>query len=291
MSLSVDEVIARLGGVARRGDLIAATSRAAVDARLRDGSIVAVGRGVYAGVSVRDDLQVAASVCGTLSHLSAALHHGWAVKTVPERPEVIVPRGRRITTEQHRVARIMRADLGPDDVRDAITSADRTIVDCLKREEFDSGLAVADSALRSGFSPHRLAALTRDARGHHALRARRVAARATPEAANPFESVLRAIGLGVPALHLRPQVPLFGAEFLGRPDLVDTELRIIAEADSFEWHGNRAALRADARRYDEFIVHGWLVLRFAWEDVMLDPGWVRSVLVRAVAQQMRVTAS
>ena len=62
-----------------------------------------------------------------------------------------------------------------------------------------------------------------------------------------------------------------GGTFLGRPDLVDEHLRIVVEADSFEWHGERAALRADARRYNAFVVNGWLVLRFCWEDVMFHP--------------------
>ena len=54
--------------------------------------------------------------------------------------------------------------------------------------------------------------------------------------------------IDVPGLDVRPQVPLFApAEFLGRPDLVDEDLRIVLEADPFEWHGDRAALRHDAR--------------------------------------------
>ena len=34
----------------------------------------------------------------------------------------------------------------------------------------------------------------------------------------------------------------------------------------------------DARRYNAFVVAGWLVLRFAYEDVMHDPLFVREVL-------------
>ena len=56
----------------------------------------------------------------------------------------------------------------------------------------------------------------------------------------------------------------------------------ILEADSFEWHGDRRALRRDARRYNLLVVDGWIVLRFAWEDVMFDPDYVRDVLVAVV---------
>jgi very-short-patch-repair endonuclease len=108
---------------------------------------------------------------------------------------------------------------------------------------------------------------------------------ATAEAANPFESALRGIAVDVDGLNVRPQVSIYDPHFLGRPDLVDERLGIILEADSFEWHGSRAALQRDARRYDVFVVRGWLVLRFAWEDVMFDQTWVRSILEAAVAQQ------
>ena len=55
---------------------------------------------------------------------------------------------------------------------------------------------------------------------------------------------------------------------VARPDLVDDGLRIVLEADSFEWHGGRASLARDARRYNLLVVNGWVVLRFAWEQVM-----------------------
>jgi len=46
--------------------------------------------------------------------------------------------------------------------------------------------------------------------------------------------------------------------------IVDEGRRIVLEADSFAWHGDLSALRWDARRYDNLVVRGWLVLRFAW---------------------------
>ena len=79
-----------------------------------------------------------------------------------------------------------------------------------------------------------------------------MAAQASPLAANPFESVLRSICDDVPGLRVRPQVEIHDPHFLGRPDLVDDELRLVLEADSFEWHGGRAALARDASRYNAF---------------------------------------
>ncbi|MEV5003515.1 DUF559 domain-containing protein [Nocardioides sp. LML1-1-1.1] len=285
--MSVAEELARLGGVASRASLLRLTTRAEVDAALRAGEVVRLARGRYAMPTTDGARAAAHALSGVLCLTSAALHWGWAVKLPPERPQVAVPRRRVVAPERTRRVELRRLDLRPDDVVDGVTSRDRTLVDCLRHLPYDAALAVADSALREGHSPTRLQALVRDARGPHAVRMRQVASRANPDAANPFESVLRAIALGVPGLDVRPQVsvrvpaPGGGTTFLGRADLVDEGLGIVLEADSFAWHGDRAALRSDARRYNAFAAHGWLVLRFSWEDVMFEQERVRATLTAA----------
>ena len=57
------------------------------------------------------------------------------------------------------------------------------------------------------------------------------------------------------------------------------------EADSFEFHGERAAFSRDCERYDELVSRGWLVLRFSWEQVMLRPAWVSRVIERTVRRR------
>ena len=94
---------------------------------------------------------------------------------------------------------------------------------------------------------------------------------------------MRAIAVGVPRLAVTPQVELDLSGELVRPDLVDPYLRIVLEADSFAWHGHRKALMRDCRRYNRLALHGWLVLRFSWEDVMLTPDDVAIALAEAVA--------
>lgn len=91
--------------------------------------------------------------------------------------------------------------------------------------------------------------------------------------------MLRAIALRVEGLHVKPQRPIETPRLYARPDLVDEDLRIVLEADSFVWHGGRAALARDARRYNLLVIEGWSVLRFTWEDVMHDQKYVRAVLV------------
>lgn len=280
------EVLERMGGVATRASLIAATSRPEVDAARQAGEVVAVARGRYALASA-DSARVAAHrLSGVVSHTSAALHHGWQVRLAPDLPHVTLPKGRTLTKEQQLGIHQHRTDLGPDDWADGITTPDRTLVDCMRSGSFPDALCVADSALRDGFGRGRLLALARDLRGPGSALARRAADSADGRAATAFESALRAVAIDVPDLHVVPQVSVrAGAVFLGRPDLVDERLGIVLEADSFEWHGDRAALARDARRYNRLTVNGWLVLRFTWEDVMFHPDEVALILQAAVAER------
>ena len=287
--MSVVEVLERRGGVATRAALVRATTRAEFERARDGGDIVLVARGRYALATADEAVVAAHRLSGTVTHFSAALHHGWEVKAVPERPHVAVARNRVLKPGQADGVELHRLDLDPDDIDGMFTRPERTLLDCMRAGPFDAALCVADSALRDGFSPERLRALARTARGPGSALIRRVATRADGRAANAFESALRAITYDVPGLHVVPQVAIYASTFLGRPDLVDERLGVILEADSFEWHGNRAALRRDARRYDQFIVNGWLVLRFAWEDVMFDPDWVRSILTAAVAERTQRT--
>jgi very-short-patch-repair endonuclease len=68
----------------------------------------------------------------------------------------------------------------------------------------------------------------------------------------------------------------------GRPDLVDERLGLVVEAESFEFHGQRRALRRDCERYTALVLLGWTVVRFAWEHVMFDPAYVSATLAQAV---------
>lgn len=67
-----------------------------------------------------------------------------------------------------------------------------------------------------------------------------------------------------------------------RPDLIDRRLGLIVEAESFEWHGKRAALTSDCSRYNAFALAGYVVLRFSWWQVMRRPEYVAECLRRYV---------
>jgi very-short-patch-repair endonuclease len=279
-----------LGGVATRQMLVRLTSRRALDDAVEAGQVVRIARGRYAVPEVHEGTELAVKVAGHVCLVSAALAHGWKVKVVPDLPQVAVPKDRRFDVETKALMDVSWIDLRDEQVEGLATDAATTLEMCGRRLPFDEGLAIADSALRSGFPARRLRTIAESAKGPGSARLRRVATHADPRAANPFESVLRAISLQVDGLHAEPQVRLRGRLSLDvRPDLVDRHLRIVLEADSFEWHGNRAALRRDARRYDLLVANGWVVLRFSWEDVMHRPEWVRSVIEAVVDERTERT--
>jgi very-short-patch-repair endonuclease len=283
--MSVVESLERLGGVATRAALIAVNDRVRVDRAIESGDIVVLARGRYALPEVDASRAAAHRLSAAVSWRSAAQLYGWELLHVPDLPDITVPVKRKLAQAQQAGVVIHRGDLHSSEVDEGMTTRARTLVDCLRNLPFAEALAVADSALRHGFSPRLLTGLVAGARGPGSAQMRRVARLASSDKANPFESGLHAIAADVPGLHVRPQVPIREPHFLGRPDLVDEQLGIALEADSFEWHGGRAALERDARRYDELVIRGWMVLRFAWEHVMFEPSWVMSVLVAAVAER------
>ena len=176
--------------------------------------------------------------------------------------------------------RIRFVDIDPADVNRLATSPGETVMRCAARMPFDEALAIADSALRhQDVGPRELLDRSESMPARYRSRCIRVAREADARSANPFESVLRAIALDVPGLSVEPQVWVDG---IGRPDLLDRERRLVIEADSFEFHGRRKALKGDCERYNAFVVAGWTVLRFSWEHVMFEPDYVLSAMTAFV---------
>lgn len=276
------DLLRQAGGISSRRALIAACGRADVDRALLAGSLVAVARGRYALPLLDEAVGRAHALGAVLSYTSAALHHGWEVLRVPELPHVTVPTKRKVARGARAGVQLHRGDLHADDVDGIATARELTLAQCLRWLPLDEALAVADSALRHG-EEALLRRVATSVRGPGRPQVQRVAALASPESANPFESGLRAQCVAVPGLSVRPQRLIRVGDTWVRPDLVDADLRLVVEADSFAWHGSRAALRRDAQRYNRLVADGWLVLRFAWEDVMFDGPEVRAVLQAVVA--------
>ena len=287
--VDVVQALTRLGGVSDHATLVRLVPRRAVAAACAAGDVIRVSRNLYALPAANEARLAAARLSGVVSHLSAALAHGWKVKRPPVLPMVTVRRNRSPGAVDGVDVRF--GDWRPDELDGVVTGPVRTVVDCARGLPFDEALAVADAALRSGqVTREQLeeAAGTSPRTGRPA--ALRVARCASGLAANPFESVLRATALGVPGLSVVPQ----GAVgTVGHADLTDARLRIAVEAESFEFHALPEAFRYDIRRYTAMTRLGWLVVRFVWEDAMHRPAYVHDTLADVVAlrtQQKAVRA-
>ncbi len=196
-AVSVVESLERLGGVATRATLIAATDRIRVDRALEVGDIVVLARGRYALPEIDASRAAAHRLTGAVSWRSAAQLWGWELLRTagPTRGDGSPqPQAdERTTCWGHGP----RGDLHSSEIDDGVATKARTLSDCLRGLPFDEALAVADSAVRHGFSARLLKGLAASARGPGSAQFRRVARIATADAVNPFESGLQAIADGV----------------------------------------------------------------------------------------------
>ena len=281
--MEVVEALAWRGGVADADWLCRLTSRSRVRTAMRAGDIVRVGRGRYALTDADRSRVAAARLSGVVSHLSAAQLNGWEIAERPALPMVTVPRGRKVDPWRRQGVRLLWRDLTDDDVWNGQTTAGRTVTDCSRDLPFGQALAVADSAVRNGnVTPSEIRRVAEASPRTGRSGCLRVAQHVSGKAANPFESVLRALSLEVPGLALEPQVVIDEDGLTARPDLVNVERRLVVEADSFQFHGGRSALKRDCERYNALTLRGWLVLRFSYEHVMFEPAYVLDSL-RAAA--------
>lgn len=276
--MRAERALQRLGGVATWGQLRRSTHWRYIKGAVDEGTIVKTSRGHYALATEQESRAAAHRLSGTVSHVSAALHWGWKVKTTPERPHVTVRAKRSLPAGANTGVVLHWRDLLPDEVHGWVTTKARTIVDCCLDLPFDEALAVFDSALRAGVCKGDVLELAAWLGGRRLRRVEHVAAAADQRAANPFESVLRAIAQTVPGLEVEPQHRIWDGDFGARVDLADPELKIVIEAESFEFHGERKHLLRDCCRYTELAARGWVVLRFTWDQVMFEPDYVRRML-------------
>lgn len=223
------------------------------------------------------------SLNGVLSHLSAAVQHGWSLKKMPDRPHVTVRPNSHARSSASKRLQVYYRTLPVEEIVDGVTEPLRTVVDCARDLAFDEALTVADSALRVGAVGHdELRAMGDCLTGRGAVQARAVLAAADGRAANPLESVLRALCLQVDGLLVQPQVAFENATHRAVVDLADRDLGVVIEGEGFEAHGSRAGFDKDCRRYTELVCAGQLVLRCTWTQVMYEPDWVRVRLAEVV---------
>jgi very-short-patch-repair endonuclease len=280
MSQVVD-VLHRRAGTARFAELRALVSARAIRTALADGAIRRIAKGVYALPPLPDPLAAARAQGGLVSHLSAAVAHGFSVLDLPAKPQITVPRG------QHRRLSPIPCDLHWADKVSSdglCTSKLQTVLDCARTLPFEAALTVADSALRLGaVDRSQLLMAAAELTGPGSRRARRVAAAADGRSESPLESVLRSILIEAGIDGFEPQVVVRDGTFSARIELGHPGLLIALEADGFAYHSTRTALQRDCRRHVNLTLRGWRLLRFSWEDVMFDREWVVAAIRAAIA--------
>lgn len=266
----------RLGGVASTQALLRLTNRRQIRRALRQRSITKVARGRYALPTAQAARSAAVALSGVVCLRSAAAHHGCELKTQPELPEVAINPRRHLAPERRAGVRVTWMNVAVDDMVAGVTTPLKTVLDCARHLPFDEALSIADSALRAGLVTRAEMDAT-TVRGAGAAAVRRVLAHADARAANPFESVLRALCIeeGVDVVAQQAVELPTGTV---HPDLVCRVRRLVLEADSWSFHATRKAHKRDCVRYNLLMIHGWRVLRFTWEQVMHEQTYVRWVL-------------
>jgi hypothetical protein len=268
--------LTRLGGIGSTADVLTLTTRKRLRRAVEAREVVRVSRARYALPTADDAKEVARQVGGHLRLLSAAAHWGWETKWPARFPQVVAP-----GEPDEPVLGELCLDVLPRGDRDGwATSRLRTVLDCATDLPFDEALAVADSALRHGDLCHDdlLGTLRSDSPPH----VRRVLEHATPLAANPFESVLRAILVDA-GIDVVPQWATTVGGLTYHPDLADPFRALAIEANSWSFHAGRPEHDADCVRYNALVIAGWTVLRFTWEQVMFSPGLVVATVRAAMA--------
>lgn len=280
-------LVAQQGGTASRAQILRVTTRTALSEALATGEVMRHRRGRY-GLPLEGDVARASAAGAVVSHRTAALHHELPVLHAPDVPEAVISRSRSIPVPADLQLRFRT--LGDDDHDGVATTPLRTVIDCARDLPLPEALAVADSALRSGRVTADELIRTAPPRTGRAA-ARRVLDLASGDAVNPFESGLRALAVEATDVAWAPQLPVTlrnGA--LLHADVGCAEARVLLEADSHEFHKSRQDVMRDCHRYDEMIIAGWIVLRFAWEHVMFHPQWCRDVIAWVVRQRLGVSS-
>ena len=59
-----------------------------------------------------------------------------------------------------------------------------------------------------------------------------------------------------------------------RPDFVWPDAKVAVEVDGWKYHAGRKQWHKDSRESNLLQVEGWVVLRFAKEDILDDPAYV-----------------
>lgn len=275
--------------------------------KVRSGQWVRVRRGVYveiepglAGYDRERQLALAqtfalaekTSVPAVAGYVSAALVHGMPVGRLAAIPHLIQqwhPSGGRSDGVRRHVLQL------PDDHCTeihgiAVTTLERTVVDCAMSLSPRDGLIVADSALHIGADPDLCLGILESMGPRRGVRrAREVLALADGGAESPGETLARfhALRIGLPS----PTTQMLLATDAGDtwPDFGWPEWHLVVEYDGvakYTANGSAsAAVLAERNRERAIERRGYVVIRVLWADIR-DPSRFRRTLLHHVPAEV-----
>ena len=283
ISRRVLDLAVQQGGYVRRDQLVnQGLSPSAIDRRVKEGVITLVTPGVYIVIPSNDHVDLLRGAVLTLSkavvsHQSAA--HVLEFPRLPAlRPAVVVPSN---TTHRFPGVTVRRCDdLVDSDIVEIdglpVTNIPRTLFDLARLLRFREFDAIGESLVIAGMMDleqfelmtRRLARRGKGGSRHARdfLEIRAGSDRQATVLERKGRQVLSNGGLPEPI----PQFPIPWATHR-RFDDAYPDGKIAIEWDSRAWHEQRAAMAADRRRDREAAAHGWVVLRFTWDEITKKP--------------------
>jgi len=256
------------GGAVTTGELLdLGVPRSAVTRAVARGSIQRIGRGAVAVPGVSIARALAARTRSVPTCVTALRTAGVDLVEEPLKPHLATTHRR---VERGAVWHRDRLDLPRDDLIAATLRA----AGCLPERE---ALAAVDSVLFRQL-------LARDDLVRYAPRGARqvgwVVRHGDGHAESVLESLLRhaLLRAGIDDLVLQAYLP-----GVGRVDLLVNGWLVI-EADGHAFHSDRAAIRRDNTRSAVALTHGYLTLRFGYEEILRNSESVCEVVNQALAR-------
>jgi very-short-patch-repair endonuclease len=257
-------IAARQRGLVTRAQMLeGGVSAAAIDARLKAGTLRAVYRGVYlVGPVVPADMAELAAVlaCGPTVDVAVRRGRGCRVTGIRShrlpalRPDEVTEHdGMPVTTPSRTILDVAH-ELGRRDLERVVAGAER--LELLDRAELRRLIAVHPrrpgvAALRSLLTDRAPAALTRS------------------EAEERFLGLVRRAQLPTPETNV--PIGIYRVDVLWRRE------RVVVEVDGFAFHRSRGRFEGDRRRDARLLADGYRVVRVTWEQMEHEP---EAMLVR-----------